>query len=101
MKTAEVAKVLAKVYDPELTIDIVSLGLVYGIELGDDRVTVTMTTTSPACPMSDALQGMAEAVLAHAFPGKPVGVVLKYDPQWSVEMADREALEELGLVKRR
>lgn len=96
MRTAEVAEVLRGVYDPELAIDIVSLGLVYGIEPGEKGLVVTMTTTSPACPMSDALHGMTEAVLAHAFPRQAIDVTLSYEPRWSVAMADREALAELG-----
>ena len=98
MRTADVAGVLSGVYDPELAIDIVSLGLVYGIEPGEDEVGVTITATSPACPMRDALCGMTEAVLQHAFPGKAVRLELTFSPPWSVEMADRAALEELGLA---
>lgn len=100
MRTADIAEVLAGVYDPELAIDIVSLGLVYAIGPRDDGIDVTITTTSPACPMSDALYGMAEAVLAHAFPGTPVHLELTFTPPWNVAMADRSALEELGLLPR-
>lgn len=98
MKTAEVAEVLSGVYDPELAIDIVSLGLVYDIDASGKGIGVTMTTTSPACPMSDALYGMAEAVLAHNFPGTPIDLRLTWEPHWDVRMADRDALVELGLV---
>lgn len=100
MTPAEVAEVLSGVYDPELAIDIVSLGLVYGIEPGENEVGVTITATSPACPMSDALCGMTEAVLRHAFPGKAIHVDLASSPQWDVAMADHTALEELGLASR-
>ena len=98
MRTADVAEVLSSVHDPELAIDIVSLGLVYTIEPSDESVAVTITATSPACPMSDALCGITEAVLRQAFPGKAVHVDLCFSPPWSVEMADRAALEELGLA---
>jgi metal-sulfur cluster biosynthetic enzyme len=101
MNTATVAEVLAGVYDPELAIDIVALGLVYGIEIEGDTVAVTITTTSPACPMSDALYGMTEAVLAQSLPGKRVHVELTFEPPWQIGMADRSALEELGLVPAR
>jgi len=100
MTTGEVAEVLRGVYDPELAIDIVSLGLVYGIRTTDDDVEVTITTTSPACPMSDALSGMTEAVLQYAFPLATIRLGMSYSPQWTVEMAERAALEELGLVRR-
>lgn len=100
MTTAAVAEALSGVYDPELAIDIVSLGLVYAIETSEHEVGVTITTTSPACPMSDALYGMTEAVLHHAFPQKNIRLELTFTPQWKVEMAARSALQELGLVGR-
>lgn len=99
MNTHTVAQVLAGVYDPELAIDIVALGLVYGIKIEEQRVSVTITTTSPACPMSDALFGMTEAVLVQSLPGNDVHVELTFEPQWQVGMADRQALAELGLLR--
>ncbi|MBA4181398.1 MAG: aromatic ring hydroxylase [Anaerolinea sp.] len=100
MTTAEVAGAVARVYDPELGINIVSLGLVYAINPGECCLGVTITATSPGCPMSDALLGMTEAVLQQSFPGTPIRVELTFSPSWSVEMADRAALEALGLVRR-
>ena len=98
MNTAAVAEVLGGIYDPELAIDIVALGLVYGIEVDGDTVAVTITTTSPACPMSGALFGMTEAVLTQALPANDVRVEMTFQPPWQVGMADRSALEVLGLV---
>lgn len=98
MKTTEVAQVLRHVFDPELAIDIVSLGLVYDIKVDGVDVAVKMTTTTSACPMSDALLGMAEAVLWH-LPGEGRRhVELVYDPPWNVRMATPAALQHLGLV---
>lgn len=98
MKTTQVAQVLRHVFDPELAIDIVSLGLVYGIEVDGEDVTVRMTTTTPACPMGEALHGMAEAVLWH-LPGEGERhVEMVYDPPWNVRMATHAALHHLGLV---
>lgn len=98
MRTADVAEALAGVYDPELAIDIVALGLVYGIDPHDESVDVVITATSPACPMADALYGMTESVLAYAFPGTKINLDMVYSPPWNVAMADRSALEELGLI---
>jgi len=98
MTTAEVAHLLAHVFDPELGIDIVSLGLVYGIEVSAEDVAVRMTTTTPACPMGAALQSMAEAVLARLPGAGARRVELVYDPPWNVRMATPAALRHLGLV---
>jgi metal-sulfur cluster biosynthetic enzyme len=98
MTTAEVAHLLRHVFDPELGIDIVSLGLVYGIEADDDRVTVTMTTTTPECPMGEALRGMVDAVLHHSPGPLTVIVELVYEPPWNVRMATPAALRHLGIA---
>jgi metal-sulfur cluster biosynthetic enzyme len=95
---AQVAEVLRHVFDPELAIDIVSLGLVYGIDIEGDNVTVRMTTTTPACPMGDALVGMAEAVLWHLPIEGRRSVQLVYTMPWNVRMATPAALQFLGLV---
>ena len=99
MKTAEVAEALRDVYDPELGINIVSLGLVYGINT-DDGIGVEITTTTAACPMGAALLGMAEAVLRQRFPGRRVRAEAVFDPAWDVEMLADDARSALGLPLR-
>jgi metal-sulfur cluster biosynthetic enzyme len=100
MKTKDVEQMLRRVIDPELGIDIVSLGLVYGIEVDNEDVRIAMTTTSPQCPMGEALVGMVESVLEYGLRDGTTSVELVFDPPWDVRMADRAALQELGLIPR-
>lgn len=99
MTTAEIANVLQQVLDPELGIDIVSLGLIYDIKVDDGTMTVVMTTTSPHCPMGEALFGMADEALRTAFPAAHRRLGYANQPPWNVHMADMEALRQLGLVQ--
>jgi metal-sulfur cluster biosynthetic enzyme len=100
MNTKEVERALRQVFDPELGIDIVSLGLVYAIEVDGPDVRVKMSTTSPRCPMGEALVGMVESVLAYGSSEGTTSVELVFDPPWDVRMADERALRHLGLLPR-
>ena len=100
MNTKDVERMLRHVIDPELGIDIVSLGLVYGIEVEGEDVRVAMTTTSPRCPMGEALVGMVESVLEYGERDGTTSVEMVFDPPWDVGMADKAALQRLGLVPR-
>jgi len=90
---------LGQVYDPEIGIDIVSLGLVYDVELDDaGLLNVDMTLTSPYCPLGSVIQAQAHAVCA-PLPGvKDVRVSLVWSPPWDPRtMASDEAKLELGI----
>lgn len=84
--TAErVTQALRTVFDPELGLSVVELGLVYGIEIEGGIVRVTMTLTSPGCPIRDVMPGwVREAVMS--IPGvERVDVALTFDPPWTPE----------------
>ncbi|MBI5947055.1 MAG: metal-sulfur cluster assembly factor [Chloroflexi bacterium] len=100
MKPSVVAGILRHVYDPELGIDLVALGLVYGIDADDEHVAVRIAMTSAGCPMSDALLGSAEAALSYAFPGAAVEVMEATDPPWDPAMLDELARERMGMPPR-
>ncbi len=90
---------LGQVYDPEIGIDIVSLGLVYDVELdAEGMLDVDMTLTSPYCPLGSVIQSQAHAVCA-PLPGvKDVRVNLVWSPPWDPRvMASDEAKLELGI----
>lgn len=88
---------LAAVLDPELGINIVDLGLVYGIEATAERIAVTMTMTTPACPLGELLaEEAARAIRSRVGPGPTIDVCLVWDPPWSPARMTAEARRQLG-----
>ena len=90
---------LRSVYDPELGIDVVSLGLVYDIACVDDRVLITMTLTTPGCPVSESLPQEALRVASDATAGSGFGaeVQVVWDPPWTPALIDATTAATLGL----
>ena len=92
---------LRGVYDPELYLDVVSLGLVYDIRDENGAVIVDMTMTTPGCPASEVLPEMARVAITEAV-GElvPVEVRIVWDPPWSPAMIDDDAASNLGFRAR-
>jgi FeS assembly SUF system protein len=89
---------LQTVYDPEIPINIYELGLIYGIEIDDnDHAKVTMTLTSPACPVAGSLPGEVEKKVAAIPEVKEAEVVLTWDPPWSKDRMSEAAMLQLGM----
>jgi metal-sulfur cluster biosynthetic enzyme len=93
---------LRRVYDPELGIDIVALGLVYEVRDEGGRVIIEMTLTTPGCPVSDGLpeQVAAEVASALDLPAAEVDVRLVWDPPWTPARLSEEAGAALGFRSR-
>jgi metal-sulfur cluster biosynthetic enzyme len=94
-----VLEALSEVYDPEIGIDIVSLGLVYGSTVTDEGLlTVDLTLTSPYCPMGPLIQTQVQAMVKDLPGVKDVLVDLVWSPPWDPRtMASDEAKLELGI----
>ncbi len=91
---------LRQVYDPELGLDIISMGLIYRLEMEGDRVKIDMTLTTPGCPVSETLPEMARRAAAEALgPGGEdrVDFQIVWDPPWCPDLIDPASLEALGL----
>lgn len=85
---------LSEIIDPEIGIDLVSLGLVYKVEIdGLERAILTMTLTTPLCPLTDSI----ENEIAHALWGtvSQFKVDWTFSPLWSVENISKEGVEQL------
>ena len=80
---AAILEALKEVYDPEIPVDIVNLGLVYDVAVEGGRVTVTMTMTSPGCPVGDFLAQEVERVIRALGDVEAVRVEFVWDPPWS------------------
>jgi len=96
----QVREVLKTVIDPEIHVDILNLGLIYGVENDEDKghINVKMTLTSPACPFGPEIQRQTHTVVA-ALPGvKSVNVEITFSPPWDPRtMASDEAKDVLGI----
>lgn len=91
---------LRQVYDPELGLDIVSMGLIYRLEAEGDRIKIDMTLTTPGCPVSESLPEMARQAAAEALgPGGEdrIDFEIVWDPPWCPDLIDPETLATLGL----
>src|ERR1700730_8860755 len=97
----EVRLALKSVYDPEIGISIVDLGLVYGVQIDDDskNVIIDMTLTTPACPLGPVIKTQAHAVLTNRFPAvHDVDINLVWTPPWDPPaLASVAAKAELGI----
>ena len=91
---------LKDVYDPEIPINVYDLGLIYDIIINDDgSVHITMSLTSPTCPVGDYITQLVKES-AEEVPGVlDVTVELTFEPRWTPERISQEAKEELGLVE--
>ena len=100
LKTEErVVEMLRTVYDPEIPVDIYSLGLVYKIELADNGdLDVDMTLTAPNCPMADFILEDVRMKLESIEGIGKVTVNIVFEPEWNQDMMSDEAKLELGFL---
>ncbi|MFG1349328.1 SUF system Fe-S cluster assembly protein [Xanthobacter autotrophicus] len=96
--TDSIVGALKTVYDPEIPVDIYELGLIYKVDIADDRtVAVEMTLTTPNCPAAAELPGMVENAVA-SVPGiSDVKVDITFDPPWDQGRMSEEARATLNL----
>lgn len=93
----EVREALHSVIDPEVGMNIVDLGLVYGVEISADRLHVDLTMTTPACPMGEMILDDAQQALAALVPASvEIDVNLVWDPPWSPDKMSAHAREHFG-----
>lgn len=93
----QLLEALKQVVDPELMINIVDLGLIYGIELNDRTVKVEMTLTSPACPAGPQIITQSKLVLEQLEGIDAAEIKLVMSPPWSPERMTDEARDQLGI----
>ncbi|MBU9711494.1 metal-sulfur cluster assembly factor [Bacillus tamaricis] len=85
MNKEELMKQLEMVIDPELGVDVVNLGLIYDVTIAETEVKITMTLTTPGCPLHDTMiNGVRSAVIDHPNVTK-CDVELVWEPAWTPE----------------
>ncbi|GAB5602664.1 metal-sulfur cluster assembly factor [Thermus sp. FJN-A] len=89
-------KLLENVYDPELGLDVVNLGLIYELKVEPPRAYVRMTLTTPGCPLHDSMGEAVRQALSHLPGVEEVAVDLTFDPPWTPARLSPEARRLLG-----
>jgi FeS assembly SUF system protein len=95
--TDDIVAALKTVYDPEIPADIYELGLVYKVDIEDDRrVKIDMTLTAPGCPVAGEMPGWVQNAVAAVEGVQDVDVNMVFDPPWSPDRMSEEARVAVG-----
>ena len=89
---------LREIYDPEIPVNIYDLGLIYAVELEDDHAVVTMTLTTPHCPVAESMPGEVELRVGSVPGVGSAEVNLVWDPPWDPAKMSDEARLEMGML---
>lgn len=96
--TDDIVSALKTVYDPEIPADIYELGLIYRIDIEDDRsVKIDMTLTAPGCPVAGEMPGWVENAVSAVEGVSGVDVKMTFDPPWSPDRMSEEAQVAVGM----
>ncbi|MBQ4138497.1 MAG: DUF59 domain-containing protein [Muribaculaceae bacterium] len=94
-----IVRMLKTVFDPEMPVDIYSLGLIYKVDLQDDgMVDIDMTLTAPNCPAGDFIFEDVRQKVESIEGVTGVNVKLVFEPEWNINMMSDEAKLELGML---
>jgi metal-sulfur cluster biosynthetic enzyme len=96
LNEAAVLKALRQVIDPEIGINIVDLGLVYGLRIQPDEIEIDLSMTTPACPLGDLIMDEARRALKQAAPDRRINIRLVWTPIWGPERMSDAAKATLG-----
>ena len=88
---------LKQIHDPEVGINIVDMGLIYGLEIEDSKVGVYMTLTSPGCPVGPQILSQIDTKVRELEGVEDVDVNVVWTPPWTPDMLSDEAKDELGI----
>ncbi len=95
----QVLDALKEVYDPEIPVNIVDLGLIYGVEVSpEDKVKVTMTLTAPGCGMAHQIAMSAKQQVLQVQGVKDAAVTVVWEPPWDPSRMSEAAKKKLGMA---
>ena len=95
----KVVDMLKTIYDPEIPVDIFELGLIYEVQIDEDKnVSIDMTLTSPNCPVAESLPKEVEDKVSSIEGITKATVNIVFDPPWDKDMMSEEAKLELGFL---
>jgi len=94
----QITEILKQIYDPEIPMNIVDLGLIYGLEWANDSVKLKMTLTAPGCPVAGIIAEEVKTAVEKVPEVKSVTVELVWDPPWSPERMSDFAKRQFGFA---
>ena len=98
MVTEEIVlETIKQIIDPEIGISIVDMGLIYGVDIHDQTVDVTMTLTSPGCPVGGQIVNGIQHVTQQLDGVDEVNIDVVWTPRWTMDMMSEDAKDELGI----
>lgn len=94
----QIFELLKEVVDPELMVNIIDLGLIYGVTYNESehKIDIDLTLTSPGCPMGGLIMEDAQQQIESCYPNFEVNINLVWEPMWSVENLTEAGKEALG-----
>ena len=92
-----VLEALTQIIDPEIGINIVDMGLIYGVDIQDKTVDISMTLTSPGCPAGGQIVNGTQHVVKQLNGVDEVNINVVWTPRWTPDMMSDEAKDELGI----
>ena len=92
-----VIEIMKQVYDPEIPVNVVDLGLVYDVQVNDGDVHVLMTLTAPGCGMGPMIAQQAEWAISELEGVEDVEVEMTFDPPWSPDLITEDGKKLLGV----
>ena len=97
VNSADIYECLKTVYDPEIPVNVVDLGLIYDVQVNEGDVYVQMTLTFPGCGMGPFIAQQAEWAIQDVDGVGEVEIELVFDPPWSPDLISEEARAQLGI----
>lgn len=97
MTNDQVITILRNVVDPEIGINVVDLGLIYNIKISEESLSVTMTLTTPGCPMHESMVQWVKNILEKYETEKKIEVKLVWEPAWSPSLMSADARAQLNM----
>ncbi len=94
----KIVEELKKIYDPEIPMNIVDLGLIYNMDWQDDQVTLRMTLTAPGCPVAGILQEEVKSAIERVPNVKNATVDMVWEPAWTPERMSEFAKRQFGYL---
>ena len=94
----EILELLKEVMDPEIEINIVDLGLIYGVTYdGENKIDIDLTFSTPACPLGDTIVANVVEVIKQKHPDITTNVEIVFDPPWTADLVSEEGKIILGM----